>query len=147
VDDERPRWHTLDVDMWRGQRTYLQFVDLPAADPAEPHRPGGYGPDGWIAVGAAVLSDDRSPPRRDPAALPEWLGRAPPSGAAELAQRYASALDAAIRSLREGRPAVPPAVALLGWIGAAGLLQDSDGAQAALRALAAAEAQLPDAFV
>ncbi|MEY2981218.1 MAG: hypothetical protein RL562_1445 [Planctomycetota bacterium] len=140
------RWHTFDLGMWNGHRAYLQAVDAPSHDPADPSRGGGYKEDAWLALGRAVLSTDRRPPSLPHAEPPiRWLGKTPPESAEELGRRYARALAAALADLGAGQPARPGALALVDWLGQRGLLvTDFDPSTAEIvRAVAAADAALP----
>lgn len=143
------RWRTVDLEMWRGQRAYVQFCDVPGHDPADPENPGGWSDSAWIAVSRAVLSDDRAPPRASPPAAAEWLGKAPPDDLTGVATRYDDALTAALRALRDGQPAPAPAVALLDWLARHDLLPPPDAGSLAapVDRLARAEAALPRATV
>ncbi|MDA0372757.1 MAG: PSD1 and planctomycete cytochrome C domain-containing protein [Planctomycetota bacterium] len=144
------RWHTFDLRMWTGHRAYLQAVDAPAHDPADPSRGGGYKEDAWLAVGAAILSDERRPPPSPNAQPPiRWLGKNPPTTARELGGRYAAALEAALADLRRGRAARPGALALVGWLGQHGLLPGvaPDTAARPLSACRDADAAIPSPTV
>jgi hypothetical protein len=140
------RWHTFDLGMWPGHSAYLQAVDAPSHDPADPSRGGGYKEDAWLAVGTAVLSDERSPPDLPNASPPiRWLGKSPPTSAKELGARYATALAAGLSDLSNGQPARPGALALIDWLGQRGLLPGlaPDTAAREVEACAAADAALP----
>lgn len=66
-----PHWVTIDVSMWKGRRTWIDFADLSETDPASGLPAESRQPDGWIAVGDVVLSSLREPPPLAP--VPETL--------------------------------------------------------------------------
>jgi len=84
IDDETPQWRTQDLDMWRGQRAYIEMLDD--------------GP-GYAALAQVVFSEEATPPSsesngtRSIPATPEltWLVR-------EFG-KFEAALPAATRGL------------------------------------------------
>jgi cytochrome c553 len=50
VDHETPQWRTQDLDMWRGQRAYIEVLDDGT---------------GYAALEQVVVSDDPTPPRAE----------------------------------------------------------------------------------
>jgi cytochrome c553 len=63
VDRPEPGWITIDVDMWKGHRAYLEFSDVSTPDPADDGHKQGFAKDGWMAVARVVFSDLSEPPR------------------------------------------------------------------------------------
>lgn len=63
VRDVQPHWITFDVAMWKGRKAWLECADLTATDPASdlPAKEAA-APEGWIAIGAAVVSPHPAPP-------------------------------------------------------------------------------------
>ena len=57
LNDDGPRWHTFDLEMWRGRRAYLEFADTTTQDLHDMGPPAGCGPEGYVAVGDVLLSD------------------------------------------------------------------------------------------
>ncbi len=154
VDRAEPHWIRIDLDMWRGHEAFVQFVDAAAPDPADPHRGGGYPGEGWIAVQQVALSDsprtptfaDSSAPAPSPLLL---LGAEPPRNLADLADRYGTALQRAVRDLRG---AIPPArldLELLNACWSAGILRPGDdpAAQPLRDAWSTARRALPEPLV
>ena len=70
VRNAEPHWVTLDVTMWKGRRTWIDFADLSETDPASGLSAESRQSDGWIAVGDVVLSSLREPPPLAPLAAP-----------------------------------------------------------------------------
>ncbi|MBI4601046.1 MAG: DUF1553 domain-containing protein [Planctomycetes bacterium] len=80
VETEAPHWVTFDAGMWPGRPAYLELLDLSTPDLADSARGAGYGPDGWIAAGAVLLSDGPAPEGREGLEpFPRWT---PPAGSA-----------------------------------------------------------------
>src|SRR5262249_25383107 len=61
LKDDTPRWHTFDLELWRGRRAYLEFSDTTTQDLHDMGRPDGCGPDGYVTVGSILLSDQGPP--------------------------------------------------------------------------------------
>lgn len=61
INDAEPRWYTVDLDMWRLRRAYVELADLAGGDPADPHR-AAYDAQGFLAVDCVLLSDHAQPP-------------------------------------------------------------------------------------
>ena len=62
VDHPELRWFTFDLGRWKGRKLYVELLDQETPDPADKVRENGYGPDSWIAVQQAWLSDEAKPP-------------------------------------------------------------------------------------
>ncbi len=62
LDHDELKWITIDVEMWKGHRTYLEFSDVSTPDPAEDGHKKGFAPNGWLAVSRVVFSEQASPP-------------------------------------------------------------------------------------
>ncbi|MEE2887486.1 MAG: PSD1 and planctomycete cytochrome C domain-containing protein [Planctomycetota bacterium] len=104
INNETPRWYTIDLSMWKGRQGYLAFVDQQPAALGEPSRGGGYKANGYLAVQQVWFSDSRTVPeaRRN---YPSWLlGKGPdPINSPELLiQRFAQAVEHAQQSLLDG---------------------------------------------
>ena len=141
LGDPRPGWYTIDAGQWRGRSAWLEFVDTPAPDPADPHRKGGYDPRGWIAVRQVVFSDDGRPPSLDSSSAAhrptpsaelevDSLAAALERAARRAVQRYARTLD---HGAGDGQPTGDESsetidLALLDWLGRHALLDDSRAA-------------------
>jgi mono/diheme cytochrome c family protein len=118
LKDDQPHWITIDLEMWRGHRAYLEFVDLESADPADPS--GAYGPDGYLAVDRVLCSEQSAPPtNRD---LPAWslLKERPIESLSDLSAAYRSLVlrtiddwqSSALASSEQGEAEA----ALLNWL-------------------------------
>jgi len=79
VNHDAPRWHTFDLEMWRGRRAYLEFADTTTQDLHDMGPPAGCGPDGFVTIGGALLSD-QGPPASPPPAMVIGLLRAVVAG-------------------------------------------------------------------
>ncbi len=92
MKNKTPHWITVDVDMWRGQQCYLEFIDNSAVDPASK----GYPADGWLAVKRVAFSDSRQ--------APGWtqvdkVGRLPGESADGLARRFVARVKGELAGL------------------------------------------------
>ena len=63
LNDDRWKWLSIDLDMWKGHRAYLEFSDIPTPDLAGGGSRNGYAPDGYIAVNRIEFSNAKKPPR------------------------------------------------------------------------------------
>jgi hypothetical protein len=105
VQNPRPHWITVDVSMWRGRRAWIELADFSVADPASELGPAAAQPDGWIAVGAVLVSTRHEPPPLAPTALL--------TDAAEIVERWSKAPSSLLpdeASWIEGLLAMPPAI-------------------------------------
>jgi len=152
LSDDGPRWHTFDLEMWRGRRAYLEFADTTTQDLHDMGQPAGCGPEGYVTVGNVLLSDQGPPPL--PATVPSigLLGDGPVDSPLALAERYGRAVSESLAALADGslpdRPDTEARAALLAWLVERGLL-DLDGTAtgrlgALLKSFRAIEAQLPE---
>ena len=130
LNDDGPRWHTFDLEMWRGRRAYLEFADTTTQDLHDMGPPAGCGPEGYVAVGNVLLSD-QGPPEW-PATVPAigLLGDEPVDSPRALAERYGRAVSGSLAALAEGSLAgridAEARAALLAWLVDRGLL-DHEG--------------------
>ena len=63
LDDGRWKWLSIDLNMWKGHRAYIEFSDIPTPDLAGGGSRKGYAADGYIAVSRIELSDVKKPPQ------------------------------------------------------------------------------------
>lgn len=61
MDREELNWITIDLERWKGHRTYVEFSDYPTRDLGSGGK-GTYGETGWIAFTHIVKSDLSTPP-------------------------------------------------------------------------------------
>ena len=119
LDHDELKWITIDVEMWKGHRTYLEFSDVSTPDPAEDGHKKGFAPNGWLAVSRVVFSEHSSPPVL-----------AKPFAMTELA---ASVVRDAVTSWSDGRVGATDSarlkIAQLDWLLRHGLIEgDADSA-------------------
>jgi hypothetical protein len=62
LNDDRFQWVTVDVEMWKGHRAYLEFSDMTTPDPADESHRGEWGKTGYLAVRQVVFSDQAEAP-------------------------------------------------------------------------------------
>ena len=65
MNHDELKWITIDVDMWKGHKAYLEFSDISTPDPSDDGHKDGFSPTGWIAVSRIAFSDQASPPTLD----------------------------------------------------------------------------------
>lgn len=121
VDDPRPRWYTIDCDLWQEHMAHLEAADYQAHDLGDPYRPGGYGKDGWITVYDVVASTERTSPGLPIHPVDELLGDRRVRDAEGLADALGDALERTLAHASDG---------LAGWelvdvLWSAGALGDS----------------------
>src|SRR5439155_7780486 len=92
LNDDGPRWHTFDLEMWRGRRAYLEFADTTTQDLHDMGQPAGCGPEGYVAVGNVLLSDEGPPAWPAPVPAIGLLGDSPVGSPLALAERYGRAV-------------------------------------------------------
>ncbi|MEW6160999.1 MAG: DUF1553 domain-containing protein, partial [Verrucomicrobiota bacterium] len=89
LQKEQLHWLTIDLEMWKGHRAYIEVSDMTTPDLAGGGKSGGYNPNGWAAISRIVFSDSNSAPASDAI---EWSRLFDPQSAVtsleELAQRY-----------------------------------------------------------
>ncbi len=152
LNDDDPRWHTFDLEMWRGRRCYLEFADTTTQDLHDMGPPAGCGPDGYVAVGDVCLSDQGPPGLPSTGAAIGLLGDAPVDSPRALAERYGRAVSESLAALADGslpdRSDAEPRSALLAWLLERGLLELDPAATGRLGAMLASfreiEGRLPD---
>ena len=62
LNHDELKWISVDVEMWRGHRAYLEFTDISTPDPADDGHKSGFAPTGWLAVSRVVFSEQAEPP-------------------------------------------------------------------------------------
>ncbi|MBI3413749.1 MAG: PSD1 domain-containing protein [Verrucomicrobia bacterium] len=128
IDHDQFQWLTIDVSMWPGHRAYFEFSDIPTGDLSGGGKPGGYGPNGYLAVRQIIFSDDKQPPR-EASSLRTLLGDDAFASLEQLAERYAQAAREALELWKRGTVADSPntraQLALLDWLVGHGLLERS----------------------
>jgi hypothetical protein len=152
LNHDAPRWHTFDLEMWRGRRAYLEFADTTTQDLHDMGPPAGCGPDGFVTVGGALLSDQGPPASLPPATLIGLLGDASVDSRLALAERYGRAVSESLAALADGslpdRPDAEARSALLAWLVELGLLELDASATGRIGALLESfrelEARLPE---
>jgi hypothetical protein len=131
LNDDGPRWHTFDLAMWQGRSAYLEFADTTTQDLHDMRPPDGCGPEGYVAVGRVLLSDQTAPRLPESAPVVGLLGDDPIDSAVALAERYGRAVSESLAALADGslpdRPDAEAHAGLLAWLVERGLL-DLDGA-------------------
>ncbi len=152
LDDDAPRWHTFDLEMWRGRRAYVEFADTTTQDLHDMGPPAGCGPDGYVTVGNVLLSDHGPPGLPLPVAAIGLLGDEPVDSPRVLAERYGRAVTESLAALADGslpsRADAEARSALLAWFVERGLLELEESATGRIGALLESfrkiEAQLPE---
>jgi hypothetical protein len=139
VNDDIPRWHTFDLEMWRGRRAYLEFADSTTQDLHDMGPPAGCGPDGFVTVGGALLSDQGPPASPPTTSVIGLLGVAPVDSPLALAERYGRAVSESLAALADGslpdRPDAETRSVLLSWFVERGLLEFDEAAAGRIGAL------------
>jgi hypothetical protein len=139
LDDDRPHWLTFDLEMWRGRRAYIEFADTTTQDLHDMGPPAGCGPDGYVAVGKVLLSDQGSPELPTTVAAIGLLGDAPIDSPLALAERYGHAVSESLTALAGGslpdRPDAEARSVLLAWLVERELLELDESARGTIGAL------------
>jgi len=152
VNEDSPRWHTFDLEMWRGRRAYIEFADTTTQDLHDMGPPAGCGPDGHITVGSVLLSDRGPPTLPVSTAAIGLLGDAPVDSPLVLAERYGLAVSESLSALADGslpdRSDAEARSALIAWLVERGLLELDESATGRLGAMLGSfreiEARLPE---
>ncbi len=118
LNHDEPRWITIEVNLWKGHRAYLEFSDVSTPDPADDGHKDGFAPNGWIAVGRVLFSD-----------LPD----APAAAEAWPALAFSESSTEDWVAAWRARKADPPVVARLDWLLQRGLLEADASNPAAQR--------------
>jgi len=153
VDHPELRWVTFDLERWRGRKLHVELLDQETPDFADEVRENGYGPDSWVAVQQAWLSDEARPPATDSPGL-AWSVHVDGARVSTTEALAAGLRETALRSLAmvaDGSMAyakdAPARIALLNLLVGRRLLPlDNDPELAAAReeaALAAAAVPAP----
>lgn len=151
LDADVPRWWTIDLEMWRGHRAYVEILDRSAPDPADDGHRDGFDRDGWVFVRQVLMSDDAAPPaltRVDEGN--ELLGTDPPTSLMELTDRYVVAVSRALELWGLNAELSPGQAALVATSSSWGCFDEAtDGAtmteqQAAWSAWVAADETVPE---
>ena len=124
IDFDDPRWVTVDLEMWKGHRGYLEFCDQATPEPTGPRG----SPTGYIAVQRALLSDLATPPVIDAAAsVVSLLQESRVDSAPSLASAYELAAAQAVASWGSDEIGDSPRgraqLAWLRWLVQRGLLE------------------------
>jgi hypothetical protein len=152
LNDDAPRWQTFDLGMWRGRRAYIEFADSTTPDLHDMRPPAGCGPEGYVAIGDVVLSDQGPPARTATVPMMGLLGDEPVDSPRALAERYGRAVSESLAALADGslpdRTDAEARASLLAWLLERGLL-DLEGPATGrlgslLRSFRAIEAELPE---
>ncbi len=152
LNDDAPRWHTFDLEMWRGRRAYLEFADSTTQDLHDMGPPAGCGPEGYVAVGNVLLSDQGSPALPATAAVTGLLGDDPIHSPLALAEHYGRAVSESLAALADGslpdRIDAEARASLLAWLVEHGVL-DLEGPATGrlgerLKSFREIEARLPE---
>jgi len=123
VNHDEFKWITIDVAMWKGHRTYLEFIDASSSDPAEGERKKGTALSGWCAVSRAVFSENAAPPSAENAfVMPELT-----------AAGVRDAVAAWNKPRLNSTPATNRTLAQLDWLLRQGLLEADTNSKPALR--------------
>ena len=126
LNDDNPRWHTFDLEMWRGRHAYLEFADTTTQDLHDMGPPAGCGPEGYVAVGSVLLSDQGPPALPATVAVIGLLGDEPVHSPLALAERYRRAVSESLAALADGslpdRIDAEARASLLAWLVEHGLL-------------------------
>jgi hypothetical protein len=131
---DQPRWITIDLDMWKGHRAYLEFSKVSTPDPSDDAHKDGFAPDGWMAVQRVIFSNRSTPPRLPPAATTEVesataAGSATAGTPASERSTPGGAWSPALKPLQEAvaawaaDKATPPQLALVSWLARHRLLE------------------------
>ena len=107
LNDDGPRWQTFDLEMWRGRRAYLEFADTTTQDLHDMRPPAGCGPEGYVALGRVLLSDQGPPALPATASSLGLLGDDPVDSPSVLAGRYGRAVSESLAALGDGSLARP----------------------------------------
>ena len=107
LNDDGPRWQTFDLGMWKGRRAYLEFADTTTQDLHDMRPPAGCGPEGYVAVGRALLSDQGPPAMPATASSMGLLGDDPVDSPSALAGRYGRAVSESLAAMGDGSLARP----------------------------------------
>jgi Protein of unknown function (DUF1553)/Protein of unknown function (DUF1549)/Planctomycete cytochrome C len=151
LNDDAPRWHTFDLEMWRGRRAYLEFADTTTQDLHDMGPPAGPGADGYVTVGNVLLSDRGPPSLSSTVTAIGLIGDAPVDSPRALAERYGRAVSASLAALADGslpgRSDAESRSVLLAWLVERGLLELDESATGPIGALLESfrkiEARLP----
>ncbi|MCP5517423.1 MAG: PSD1 domain-containing protein [Verrucomicrobiales bacterium] len=132
-DTDEPRWWTIDLDMWQGDRVYVEVLDVAAPDPADGGHASGYGAGGYVDLIEVRLSDEARPPEAPAWAAADVLGSAAPASLEDLAVRYQHAVLAALDRWADTGRLAPAEALLLDGLFRAGLLGGETGVRAGVR--------------
>jgi hypothetical protein len=152
LNDDVPRWHTFDLEMWRGRRAYVEFADTTTQDLHDMGPPAGCAPDGYVTVGNVLLSDQGPQPLPSAVAAIGLLGDEPVDSTLALAERYGRAVCTSLAALADGslpsRSDAEVRSVLLAWFVERGLLELEESATGPIGALVESfrkiEARLPE---
>ena len=126
LDNDAPQWRTFDLSLWSGHRAYLECADSTTQDLHDFGPPTGAGPEGYLAIGRALLSDESPPSSAAFTLSPGFFGDTPVRSQAELAERYQKIVVDSLLALARGKlrdqPDAESRATLLSWLIENGLL-------------------------
>jgi cytochrome c553 len=100
LKSDRFKWHTFDLEMWRGHRAFIELTDSLTADPTEDGQKDGYNENGYFAAKEVVFSDQPTPPSK---ALYVWEQLLATDDSLEaLARAYQAAAKTGLRQWNQG---------------------------------------------
>jgi cytochrome c553 len=150
LDSDSPRWVTFDLGLWKGRPAYVELADTTTPDLHDMKPPAGCGPEGYAALGRAVLSDQGPPAMAVPLPGLALLDGGTVDSLPALAERYKRVARESLEAFRDGtlasRPNADARAALLASLLDAGLLNGPPSAEieSQLRQWAQVEASLPE---
>lgn len=119
IKDEKPQWHTFDLQMWRGRQAYIEFCDLTSGDPADPHG-GNFSEDGYLYVEQVVISDEGPPKLPAQSGIWKSIEGASLDSVKAWATMYRETIARAIENWQTGSLASaengPSQAAMLDWL-------------------------------
>jgi hypothetical protein len=92
-------WLTFDLNMWKDHRAYIELADLATADPSDDGKRNGWDQSSFFSISRVVFSDSAAAPvERERSSIGAYLGPQAPTSKRELAHRYRSAAQQALRA-------------------------------------------------
>jgi hypothetical protein len=150
LNSDGPTWVTFDLSMWKGLRAYVELADTTTPDLHDMTKPpGGIGPEGYAALGRAVLSDHGAPAMPLPLAGLALLEGGRVDSLAALSERYRTVVRDSLAAFARGElsnmPDAEARAELLAFLVGRGVL-DAPGAEleSLLKQFAETESKLPE---